>query len=61
MSFQQNGANEGKIYLVLLVFCSSQNSGSFSILLLREGLVLNEQWCAEVEELEAFNLENGLM
>lgn len=23
--------------------------------------VLNEQWCAEVEKLEAFNLENGSM
>lgn len=29
--------------------------------LFKESGVLNEQWCAEVEKLEAFNLENRSM
>lgn len=47
-----------KNYLCILF---KPNSGSFSVLLFRAGHILNEHWCAEVEELEAFNLENGLM
>lgn len=50
-----------KIHLVISVCCSNQTSGSFSPLLFKESQVLNEQWCAEVEELETFNLEPGLM
>jgi len=29
--------------------------------LFKESRILNEQWCAEVEKLEAFNLERGSM
>lgn len=60
MAFPQNRANERKLSCPLGILFKP-NSGSFSILLLRVGCILNEQWCAEVEELEAFNLENGLM
>lgn len=51
-----------KIHLVISICCSNQNSGSFStFFLFKESGVLNEQWCAEVEKLEAFNLENRSM
>lgn len=50
-----------KIHLVISVCCSNQNSGIFSILLFKESEALNEQWCAEVEKLETFNLEHGSM
>lgn len=51
-----------KIHLVISLCCSNQNSGFFFYpFLFKEGQVLNEQWCAEVEKLEAFNLENRSM